>query len=120
MPQPGTAVNEPARSIVERMNFRLSSARSWSGCGEVMGGKLRQGAVFCQVLCGAKGYRLSAIGYWGVPHRFRSRRTSLRPDQVSSTAATLMSTNPVGRAISRTASSVISVATPDVFLGQEI
>jgi len=28
-----------------------------------MGGKLRQGAVFCQVLCSAKGYRLSAIGY---------------------------------------------------------
>src|SRR5690242_11268994 len=30
-PQPGTAVKEPARSIVSRMNRRLSAARSSSG-----------------------------------------------------------------------------------------
>src|SRR5258705_379929 len=54
MPHPGTAVNEPARSIVERMKLRLSSARSRSGCGDVMAEKLRQGPVLCQVLCNTK------------------------------------------------------------------
>ena len=29
-PHPGTAVNEEARSIVSRMNERLSMAREWS------------------------------------------------------------------------------------------
>src|SRR6266480_895518 len=62
----------------------------------------------------------SAIGYQVLLHRFRSRRTSFNPDHTPSTAATLMSTKPLGRAISRTASSLMSVGTPDDFLGQEI
>src|SRR5436309_6108933 len=74
----------------------------------------------CQVLCGAKCYRLSAIGYRVLLHRFRSRRTSFNPDHTPSTAATLISTKPLGRAISRTASSLMSVGKPDDFLGQEI
>ena len=42
-PQPGTAVNEPARSIVWRMKRRLSSARSWSGLGATMTDMMRDG-----------------------------------------------------------------------------
>ena len=46
--------------------------------------------------------------------------TSFRPDQVSSTAHTLMSTRPSGSATSRTVSSVMSVSTFAAFFGQEI
>ena len=45
------------------------------------------------------------------------RITSRRPDQVSSIAATFVSTSPSGRATSRTTSSVTSVATPEARLG---
>ena len=54
------------------------------------------------------------------PLRSCFRMTSFRPDQVSSTAQTLMSTSPSGSATSRTVSSVMSVATFDAFFGQEI
>src|SRR6266508_4429629 len=46
MPHPGTAVNEPARSMAERMNWRLSSARSCRGRGAVM--------TLSKALCHAK------------------------------------------------------------------
>ena len=45
--------------------------------------------------------------------------TSLRPDQMSSTAQTLMSTNPSGKATSRTVSSLTSEDIPDAFFGHE-
>src|SRR5437868_12289380 len=48
------------------------------------------------------------------------RITSFSPDQVSSTAATLTSTRPVGSRISRMTSSVMSVGTLLAFFGQEI
>src|ERR1700687_4380055 len=61
-PQPGTAVNEPARSIVSRMKRILSRARSSSETGE--GGRTGNGWLIineitgwpqgCQVLCNAK------------------------------------------------------------------
>src|SRR5687768_10170420 len=46
------------------------------------------------------------------------RKTSLSPDQISSTAQTLTSTRPNGSATSRIVSSVMSVATFEAFLGQ--
>src|SRR6266508_3226412 len=52
--------------------------------------------------------------------RFDSLRTSLRPDQTSSTAHTLTSTTPSGSASSRIPSSVRSVGTPDDFFGHAI
>jgi len=45
--------------------------------------------------------------------------TSFNPDHTSSTAHTFMSTRPSGRARSRTTSSVMSVATPELLLGHE-
>lgn len=45
--------------------------------------------------------------------------TSLRADQVSSTAQTLMSTRPGGNATSRTVSSVISDVIPEAFFGHD-
>ena len=54
-----------------------------------------------------------------VSHRNSLRMTSFNPDQVSSTAQTLMSTNPSGKATSRMTSSVMSVLTPELFFGQE-
>jgi hypothetical protein len=50
----------------------------------------------------------------------RSRRTSLSPDQTSSTAQTLTSTQPSGKACARTPSSVRSVDTPEDRFGQAI
>src|SRR5262249_50289613 len=51
--------------------------------------------------------------------RFSSRTTSFNPDQISSTAHTLISTSPSGNAILRTTSSVISVSILAAFFGQE-
>src|SRR5213594_681723 len=45
-PHPGTAVNDPARSIVCRMKRRLSSARSRNGWGEVIPCTIGNQAVF--------------------------------------------------------------------------
>lgn len=45
--------------------------------------------------------------------------TSFNPDQTASTAQTLISTRPRGRAAFRTTSSVRSVCTPEDFFGQE-
>src|SRR5580698_4432650 len=45
---------------------------------------------------------------------------NFNPDHTLSTAQTFMSTRPIGRTILRIASSVISLATPEVFLGHEI
>ena len=53
-------------------------------------------------------------------HLFSRRIISLRPDQISSTAQTLTSTRPIGRATSRITSSVMSVGTLEAFLGQLI
>src|SRR5579862_575620 len=50
--------------------------------------------------------------------RWLLRTTSFSPDQVSSTAHTLISTSPSGRATSRTTSSLMSVATREAFFGQ--
>src|SRR6266851_7256626 len=51
--------------------------------------------------------------------RFSLRITSFRPDHFSSTAQTLISTRPSGKAASRTVSSVISVGNFAAFLYQE-
>ena len=51
-------------------------------------------------------------------HRNSLRITNLRPDQVSSIAQTLVSTNPSGSATSRIVSSVMSVGTFPAFFGQ--
>src|SRR5262249_54962269 len=52
--------------------------------------------------------------------RSLTRITKRSPDQVSSTAQTLLSTRPACKPISRTRSSVKSVGTPEAFLGQAI
>src|SRR5215472_281 len=52
--------------------------------------------------------------------RSLSRWTKRSPDQVSSTAQTLLSTKPASRPISRIRSSVRSVSTPEAFLGHAI
>src|SRR6185369_8226486 len=54
----------------------------------------------------------------GRTSRFCRRTTSLRPDQVASTAQTFTSTRPIGRQTSRITSSVMSVGTFDAFFGQ--
>jgi hypothetical protein len=51
--------------------------------------------------------------------RFVRRTINFNPDQVSSIAHTLTSTNPSGSAMDRTTSSVTSVGTPADFFGQE-
>ena len=73
-------------------------------------------------MAGKLGWERQNVKYFVIQsdRRFLSRRTSLSPDHTSSTAATFTSTRPVGRAIARTTSSVMSVATPDDFLGHEI
>src|ERR1700736_2755503 len=52
--------------------------------------------------------------------RFSRRIINFNPDHVSSTPQTFMSTNPSGKAISRTTSSVTSVEIPEDFFGHEI
>src|SRR2546427_568356 len=52
--------------------------------------------------------------------RFSMRITKRSPDHVSSIAQTLLSTRPSGRPTSRSASSVRSLSTPELFLGQAI
>src|SRR5882757_8809608 len=49
--------------------------------------------------------------------RFSRRIINFNADQISSTAQTLMSTNPIGSATDRITSSVMSVGTPDDFFG---
>jgi hypothetical protein len=51
--------------------------------------------------------------------RSLTRITNLSPDQTSFTAQTFTSTSPAAKPISRTLFSSTSVATPEVFLGQE-
>src|SRR6266498_2712179 len=53
------------------------------------------------------------------PRLFSFRTTSFSPDQMSSTAQTLMSTRPIGNATSLIVSSVMSVGTLDDFFGQD-
>ena len=53
------------------------------------------------------------------PQRSSLRIMSFSPDQVSSTAHTFMSTSPVGSTTSLMMSSVMSVATPELFFGQD-
>src|SRR3954470_19040472 len=52
-------------------------------------------------------------------HLSALRMTSFSPDQVSSTAQTLMSTSPIGSATSRTTSSVTSVGSFEAFFDQD-
>ena len=52
-------------------------------------------------------------------HRNSFRMTSFKPDQISLTAQTFMSTNPRGKANSRMVSSVISVGTFEAFFGHD-
>src|SRR5438045_1843786 len=52
-------------------------------------------------------------------YRSSFRIISFSPDQTSSTAQTFISTSPSGKAIWRTTSSVTSVATPELFFGQD-
>src|SRR5262252_284726 len=53
------------------------------------------------------------------PFRCALGITNFSPDQTSSTAQTLMSTRPSGSAVSRTTTSLRSVATPLAFLGHD-
>jgi hypothetical protein len=64
---------------------------------------------------------VARAAHLGHSHAYRNdfRTTSFRPDHVASTAHTLMSTKPSGRANSRTLSSVISVPTFAVFFGHD-
>jgi len=55
---------------------------------------------------------------YGARGRFSLRITRRSPDHVSSIAQTLLSTRPFASATSRTMFSVISVSTPELFLGQ--
>src|SRR5689334_10900993 len=54
------------------------------------------------------------------PLRSFTLRTNFRPDHTSDTAHTFTSTSPASSPIRRTSFSFMSVATPDVFFGQEI
>jgi hypothetical protein len=64
--------------------------------------------------------KLIAIGVRPKSQRSRSRRTNLSADQVASTAQTFTSTSPSSNPTVRTMFSVRSLATPEVFFGQEI
>src|SRR5438094_3672873 len=77
-PQPGTAVNDPARSIVCRMNRRLSSARSCSGRGAAMPYDVTA-AGRCQVLCNTKYLREIALTHAGLYLRRHGRDRRGRP-----------------------------------------
>ena len=73
----------------------------------------------------AAGLALEALrtgsGFWApIFPRSATTMTSRRPDQVSSIAQTLLSTNERSSAIRRTTSSVRSVSTPEARLGQAI
>jgi hypothetical protein len=57
---------------------------------------------------------------FAAPTRFSRRHTSRSPDQVASSAHTLLSTSPRGNAAALTALSPRSVGTPDAFLDQAI
>src|SRR4029077_17695366 len=57
---------------------------------------------------------------FGGYRRFSLRQTTRRPDQMSVTAHTLLSTRPSGRNTSRTVSSVMSVGTFGAFFGPQI
>src|SRR5882672_640794 len=59
--------------------------------------------------------RLLRVAYF----RFSFRTTSFSPDQISSSAHTLMSTRPIGSATSLIVSSVMSVGTLADFFGQD-
>src|SRR5207244_9041961 len=63
--------------------------------------------------------RRGATGEGHLDFRFSRRIINFNPDQVSSTAQTFLSTNPSGKAISRTTSSVMSVGTLADFFGHE-
>src|SRR6185503_7940697 len=71
---------------------------------------------------GTREQRLGQARHVRLPGHLRSlrRMTSRNPDQISSTAQTLLSTRPVGSAISRITFSVMSVGTFEAFLGQAI
>jgi len=64
---------------------------------------------------GARLFRLQ-----GRNVRNSCRTTSFSPDQISSTARTLMSTSPIGSATFRITSPAMSVGTFDAFSGQDI
>ena len=88
----------------------IASGR-WDGAGGDRTDHLADGAA-CPALTGRLSRRL--VG------RNSLRQTSRSPDQVASIAHTLLSTRPSGRATSRTTSSVMSVATPELRFGQAI
>ena len=90
--------------------FAVSGLPRMQGCKGVLTASNRMRNVplmFCQKS------RFDLPGAWG---RFDLRITSLRPDQVSSTAQTFTSTSPKGSATSRIVSSVISVAYSTIVL----
>ncbi len=64
--------------------------------------------------------KMACFHFRVVDCRFSRRTINFRPDQVSSTAQTYVSTNPSGKATARITSSVISVETLAAFFGQEI
>src|SRR5260370_16040157 len=57
--------------------------------------------------------------YFGRLLRWSFGMTNFNPDQTSSIAQTLMSTRPSGSAVSRTTTSVRSVATPEALFGHD-
>src|SRR6185295_414461 len=83
------------------------------GDDEDKGGKIKE-------IAGMKGIQPADFG-GKVGHFARSLRgiTSFKPDQVSSTAQTLMSTRPFFKAISRTTFSFTSVGILEAALGQD-
>ena len=59
------------------------------------------------------------VGLLPLAVLFSLRMTNFKPDQTLSTAQTLMSTRPIGKATSRMVSSVMSVGTLEDLFGQE-
>src|SRR5438309_1436418 len=87
-PQPGTAVKDPARSIVSRMKRRLSAARSSRGtrtgrgdrAGSAGGIDLRGYARTegCQVLCTTESSRSTGLRFPAIPSNEGNKATMVK------------------------------------------
>src|SRR5262245_25792011 len=95
-----------------------------SSVSSVVYGIVEYSAKGCQNVCTFRvkptGSRDFQLARFALSRRWISRMTRRRADHVSSTAQTLLSTRPRGRANSRTTSSVTVVLTPALFFGHEI
>src|SRR6202171_5037792 len=118
-PHPGQPVAGPAQEDQQAGHHRARVGRR----GLEPGGQLEHGAVHVldQRHVAVKDERIGRgrEQQEREEHQRSTRRTTKRsPDQVSSTAQTLLSTRPWARPYSRTTPSDKAVATPAVFLGQ--